>query len=126
MRTCPRCNIPLLIRHMKNEEIDLCSRCGGSFFDDGELERTIELFQILEQVSINEPEIESYSSPQDHPPLLCPADKTPMLFEEQASIIIDRCPQCDGIWLDNGELVALRLAQSSIRSNLQLYIRLGE
>lgn len=35
---------------------------------------------------------------------LCPIDKVPMKKEIAHMIIIDRCPNCQGVWLDAGEL----------------------
>ncbi len=39
----------------------------------------------------------------------CPHDGTPMVKEIlNDEIIIDRCPTCKGIWLDYGELEAIK------------------
>ena len=37
-------------------------------------------------------------------PMLCPADKTPLVMSERQNIEIDYCPTCRGVWLDRGEL----------------------
>ena len=34
----------------------------------------------------------------------CPRDGTTMVAREFGSVTIDQCPQCEGIWLDKGEL----------------------
>lgn len=34
----------------------------------------------------------------------CPVDGMSMKKEEVEGVIIDRCPQCKGVWLDGGEL----------------------
>jgi hypothetical protein len=34
----------------------------------------------------------------------CPLDATPMRKEIAHMIVIDKCPQCNGVWLDGGEL----------------------
>ncbi|MBI5732468.1 zf-TFIIB domain-containing protein [Candidatus Jorgensenbacteria bacterium] len=34
----------------------------------------------------------------------CPADGTTMDKEVVEELIIDRCPKCDSVWLDKGEL----------------------
>ena len=34
----------------------------------------------------------------------CPSDGTPMKKGAIQDVIIDRCPTCNGIWLDGGEL----------------------
>ncbi|MFK7925135.1 MAG: zf-TFIIB domain-containing protein [Bacteroidia bacterium] len=38
----------------------------------------------------------------------CPIDGQEMLKEQYQEIIIDRCPRCKGVWLDGGELQALK------------------
>ena len=43
-----------------------------------------------------------------------------------SQIWIDRCPSCHGVWLDQGEMSALRATQMLIRGNLNLFIRLGQ
>jgi len=34
----------------------------------------------------------------------CPLDGSPMKKEIAHMIVIDKCPQCKGVWLDGGEL----------------------
>jgi Zn-finger nucleic acid-binding protein len=34
----------------------------------------------------------------------CPLDGSPMNKEIAHMIVIDKCPQCKGVWLDGGEL----------------------
>ena len=126
MRNCPTCQIPLDCRQMAGEEIDICSQCGGTFFDDGELESLVGLFLLYEKVRLDEPEIDSVPTTEKIRQVACPSDGSPMTSEEISGLIIDRCPQCDGIWLDSGELVALQLAQRNIKENIDLYIRLGQ
>lgn len=38
---------------------------------------------------------------------LCPRDASPMKKEIAHMMIIDKCPQCHGVWLDGGELEKL-------------------
>lgn len=37
----------------------------------------------------------------------CPRDGTTLVARESHHVTIDVCPQCDGIWLDKGELEIL-------------------
>ena len=34
----------------------------------------------------------------------CPRCRVTMLSQTSGSVTIDRCPQCEGVWLDKGEL----------------------
>ncbi len=38
----------------------------------------------------------------------CPRCKTALRIEDYRGIEVDRCPQCQGMWLDYGELDQLR------------------
>ncbi|MDB4916890.1 MAG: hypothetical protein JWM95_4534 [Gemmatimonadetes bacterium] len=37
----------------------------------------------------------------------CPRDGTALVARESNHVTIDECPQCEGIWLDKGELEIL-------------------
>ncbi len=37
----------------------------------------------------------------------CPRDGSALVTRESNHVFIDQCPQCDGIWLDKGELELL-------------------
>ncbi len=125
IRPCPNCQVPLTTRCIKHQSIDHCGKCGGHFFDDGELEALNEVFEHYESVVLDEPELERVSQAEIDRIVHCPADDSPMTPEMFTGTTLDRCPKCDGIWLDGGELTALRLAEASIHDNLTLYIRLG-
>jgi Zn-finger nucleic acid-binding protein len=45
----------------------------------------------------------------------CPVDGTPLAPEHRSGIALDRCPSCEGVWLDAGELdVVIRAASSLV------------
>jgi len=41
---------------------------------------------------------------------LCPADGEKMAKEIAHMLVIDRCPKCQGVWLDGGELERIQSA----------------
>lgn len=43
----------------------------------------------------------------------CPVDGSTLLKEHNNEIIIDRCPKCQGVWLDAGEIEAIKQAAQS-------------
>ncbi|MFT7559735.1 MAG: hypothetical protein ACI93R_001650 [Flavobacteriales bacterium] len=43
----------------------------------------------------------------------CPVDGSTLLKESSNEIIVDRCPTCKGIWLDAGELKAIKEASAA-------------
>jgi Zn-finger nucleic acid-binding protein len=40
----------------------------------------------------------------------CPDDGTLLIKETSGELIFDRCGRCEGVWLDAGELEALKAA----------------
>ena len=126
IRPCPICSRGMKKVIISGETIDQC-QC-GFFFDQNELENIVSLFSYAEDVQLDEEDISKESLPHSDAErkLLCPKDQSIMNAEFFTSMIIDRCPTCDGIWLDRGEFVALKLVQQSIQDNLTLYIRLGQ
>ena len=125
LRQCPNCQVPLRRRCIEHQVIDVCCGCGGQFFDDGELEALSAVFRHYEAVVLDEPELDRVPQAEKDRAVACPADGAAMGPEVLAGTVLDRCPECDGIWLDGGEMTALRLAEASIRENMTLYIRLG-
>lgn len=124
-RNCPVCKIPLVETKLHGQQIDRCPKCKGIFFDKGELESIIHIVELFQSVSINEKEIDTVSSTEKERNFLCPHDNITMKKEEIAGLTIDICPKCTGIWLDGGEITALKTSENHIKRNLNLYIRLG-
>ncbi len=125
MRTCPVCRVDLDTDLVSTAEIDRCPSCGGTYYDQGELESIIGLVRLLQAARLREEEIDTVPSHERARVVRCPADGGPMRPQEIGGLVIDTCPECAGIWLDAGEVGALKLAERNIRDNLSLYVRLG-
>ncbi|PKK89545.1 MAG: hypothetical protein CVV64_14150 [Candidatus Wallbacteria bacterium HGW-Wallbacteria-1] len=114
-RLCPRCSQNLDARDLLGVEIDLCSKCGGIWFDKGEISRIsmrsgFENSDILEQLKKRAPahvtEVDrtascSWESGGSKPN--CPACSGQLDIIVYEGVEIDICPKCRGVWLDNGE-----------------------
>ncbi len=124
-RICPVCNIALQENRLQQEIIDRCPQCNGIYFDEGELESIVELVHFFIESDLQEEEIDTISHPERQRILHCPVDNTIMDKHEICGQVIDICQKCKGIWLDNKEVVALKIAETHIKRNLNLYIRLG-
>lgn len=125
MRTCPVCAVELLEMPLLHENIDRCPTCNGIFFDKGELESVLHIVDLLERVELAEPDIETLTDEERARTLACPADGTAMAKRDYGAAVLDACPACDGTWLDGGEIAALKLVETHVRANLNLYVRLG-
>ncbi|MFT5431845.1 MAG: Zn-finger nucleic acid-binding protein [Myxococcota bacterium] len=104
--------------------VDRCTECTGVFFDAGELDSVLKLISVFNRVQLTEPELPVSQAERDRA-VACPADGAAMEPVESGPVTIDKCPTCAGIWLDGGEIAALKLTENNIRENLNLYIRLG-
>jgi len=107
------------------QTVDRCPKGCGTYFDAGELEAVSTLARLFHDVTLDEADIDTVPTGERERVMACPADGTGMDPIEMSGLIVDHCAQCDGIWLDDGELSALRLAEWNIRENTQLYVRLG-
>jgi Zn-finger nucleic acid-binding protein len=126
MRPCPTCDKPLIEVARGGQRVDRCPTCHGIFFDAGELEAIVAMMDLYHSIKLEEDEIDIVPSEERTRRVSCPADGADMEPRQVGTLTMDTCPSCDGIWLDDGELVSLMLAEQNIRDNLNLYIRLGE
>ncbi|MBM3497642.1 MAG: hypothetical protein FJX74_03120 [Armatimonadetes bacterium] len=107
-RPCPRCSVPLRTAKSAAMALDMCTRCGGAFFDHGELPRLArdepQAFRKLEALV---EEVATEDGRGEGPALVCPGCAAPMERYQYAycsGILLDRCRACSGIWVDGGEL----------------------
>ena len=61
MMKCSGCNSPLKEVDYHKEKVDICPECGGSFFDQGELEHIIQMVELFQGVELDENEIDTVS-----------------------------------------------------------------
>ena len=108
---CPRDGSELARVHIGDVELDKCHQCDGIWCDRGELERIREL-----QLSQPEEQLErQYGNPEPRTGETSGYMKCPrcggrlqgVFYMLGSSIRIDRCEDCFGFWLDDGELDGL-------------------
>jgi membrane associated rhomboid family serine protease/Zn-finger nucleic acid-binding protein len=99
---CPRCTFPIEPVMSRGVEIEHCRRCQGTFFDAGEAPG--QLGEGARFDSWRELWAAHEAEPSE---LRCPKDASPMLAHSvamgEASVSIDVCPRCRGMWLDRDE-----------------------
>ena len=98
---CPRCNSRTLnaVDTDAGPTLDFCSSCGGVWFDKGEIEAFLSWKSAPSRLE--------RSLDLTH----CPLCETPTLtgFSFGADgPLLDGCTTCEGIWCDQGEVVAIR------------------
>lgn len=108
---CPACGRSLEQLTHHDVTLDVCREgCGGVWFDNFELKKfdepTEEAGDLLSLVKKDPSNTINYGDKRK-----CPKCEMPMqkhLFSPIDRIEIDECPKCAGVWLDAGELAAIR------------------
>ncbi|MDY7014910.1 MAG: zf-TFIIB domain-containing protein [Cyanobacteriota bacterium] len=102
--TCPKCSEPLEQTTYAEIEVDRCMRCAGIWFDSLEAEM-LKTIQGSESLDVGAIDTNSQLDARDRD-LLCPRCRVPMLRMldiDRHKIWYERCPKCQGMWLDAGE-----------------------
>ena len=100
---CPVCENPLVVLELDQVEIDHCLNCGGIWLDAGELELLLEteedrsrfLNLLIDKESTKE---------KRYPCPICSKKMKKVFVGEERKILIDKCKNNHGFWLDKGEL----------------------
>ena len=109
---CPTCQTPLRTMDYEGIRIDSCGDCGGTWLDAGELKHVVRAREVrfdpderraiasaAKITGIKMSEVDrAYTCPK------CKEQTSAIHYGGDSGIIIDRCPACRGIWLDQGEL----------------------
>jgi len=93
--------------------VDICRKCGGCWFDAGEMKEYIEfLLADRDDIPTAPIELDKEIPPVDfsRPSRACPRCSHSMKefnYAYDSNIMLDKCPGCEGIWADRGEIVKL-------------------
>ncbi|MBK7057705.1 MAG: zf-TFIIB domain-containing protein [Leptospiraceae bacterium] len=96
---CPKCKIGLRSETIAGLQTDFCSRCAGVWLDSCELSKILGVNSDLpEQIIKSELKSTSLNCPR------CENKKMDrFVYHPEARIILEKCPSCEGLWLDKGE-----------------------
>lgn len=100
-RVCPRDNVELTTTKFMNEVLDACPQCDGVWFNKGELENVLGLKGEWTPGRPTSDEQGTAECPD------CHVSMASLFFREGESVVVDRCSQCEGVWLDAQELNTL-------------------
>jgi len=111
---CPACHESLKPVLLDNITLDVCANCEGIWFDAGEINRYLEAMANQSDVP-DAPVRDSVNvvTPLqiNEPVRMCPHCECRMQsfnYSYDSNIILERCGDCGGIWMDGGE--ALKVA----------------
>jgi Zn-finger nucleic acid-binding protein len=100
---CPKCRSATNQMTIEGVELDFCPTCKGMWFDKDEVAFLEELPDDVPDIS----EVEKDARKTDYDCPRCGIKLEEMKFMKVQDLLIDLCPQCKGIWLDEGELSKL-------------------
>lgn len=95
---CPRDDSQLKTITQSGLELEICPTCSGLWCEANELARLVGTADDL-------PPTESLSLDGFRAPCpACDAGMNRRFYSHARQVLIDRCPKCRGIWLDDNEL----------------------
>ena len=114
---CPNCDNSLATMTYEGIRIETCPGCEGEWLDDGELGHVVRAREIRfdpqERRAVAEAtKIKGVVLADVDRDLACPkcgGQTDPINYGGNTGLIIDRCTQCHGIWLDHDELEKIQM-----------------
>ena len=101
---CAACGQPMMVVEHDGIELDYCPDCGGVWFDSGEIDLLMEKMGVessgLEGLHLA-PEAASSEDTRKCP--ICHKRMKKVKLGHEPELLIDACPDGDGLWLDHGE-----------------------
>jgi membrane associated rhomboid family serine protease/Zn-finger nucleic acid-binding protein len=115
---CPNCQLQSkeieLTQKIVSENlvIDYCPQCNGVWLGQAELsqfvkriEEYINGLELKEILNRKPQQVTSQSLTKDCP--VCSAPLKTFNYAYDSNIFLDRCPSCNGIWADSGEIISI-------------------
>jgi Zn-finger nucleic acid-binding protein len=110
---CPRCGAVLQSSEYDGQTVEVCPACKGEWLPAGELQKIVEhhneVFTEKEIASLPAVDKQIFTAERDdHDELDCPACKDAQMehfnYGDTSGIILHKCTECGGIWMDKDEL----------------------
>jgi Zn-finger nucleic acid-binding protein len=112
---CPRDGATMAENHQGESILDVCGKCGGQFFDTGEM---FGAFGMKADPALWDRD-ETAGAVREGK-MKCPRCNKMMLMQdvkhEADKVEIDRCGHCGGIWLDKGEVDTIMSIGAKMKS----------
>ncbi len=131
---CPRCGGGLSTIQYEGAQIETCPGCGGEWLDAEELKKIVHTVEqrfspqeIASVDAVNQNIFTIDESPENE--LVCPkcagVELNRFNYASSTGIALDKCPVCEGIWLDKGELEKVQVLveewQKKFEEDLETY-----
>ena len=113
---CPACKSDMIVVEHDRIELDYCDKCHGVWFDAGELELLIGSLGLDSASPFLNGILEAGDAGTSEKKRRCPLCRRKMKKANlETKVLVDLCPQGEGIWFDGGEVGVLisQLAQKT-------------
>ncbi|MBM4254054.1 MAG: hypothetical protein FJ146_18970 [Deltaproteobacteria bacterium] len=141
-RVCPRDTSPLNEIHYETEKVDHCPQCGGLWCDGDELVKVVQSreqkFGEQEHQDINAVEAAAKAqtlvrdTTSEMMCIVCNKPMTRSNYSYNSGIMIDRCPDGHGVWMDRDEIERIQIfverwekERSRVEKNYGILLKLG-
>ncbi|NRA39185.1 MAG: zf-TFIIB domain-containing protein [Planctomycetes bacterium] len=94
---CTDCEQACVLLRTQNIEVDYCLRCKGIWFDHNELKAFLQTTQDIPSDHLRHRQ-SAFTCPR------CTCDMEEYVLFNPHNLLVDRCPQCLGVYLENNEL----------------------
>jgi len=109
---CPSCFNKLVETKTGQVFVDLCTLCKGIWFDSGEFLDVVRSLFAEKTIEDKPPALEAKGAPvaaksAADKEKFCPRCDNRLSkynYAYDSNVILDRCPKCQGIWADGGEV----------------------
>ena len=97
----------MVVVEYHNVELDYCPECGGTWFDQGEIDLLLQSMELegsmtfLDQI-VKQPQVKTNEAVRKCP--ICNRSMQKHRIGGTPQVLIDVCPMEDGIWFDSGEV----------------------
>jgi Zn-finger nucleic acid-binding protein len=119
---CPKC-LSDKIGPFNHEgvEFDFCSSCHGIWSDAGELSNYVETKKDLPSGF----DLQKDGTLTDLNCPKCPSSKlVEFLYQQGSDVLLDKCPLCQGLWLDSKELGSVQKLAQHIDTKDKIHLAL--
>ena len=124
---CPQCDSSLKTITYKGIRLETCPGCGGEWLDDSELRHVTKAREVRfdpqhRRAVAEATKIKGVVLADVGRNLVCPkcgGRTDPINYGGNTGLIIDRCNQCHGIWLDARELEKIQMLIEGWEDGLQ-------
>ncbi len=123
MNPCPRCNNSLDVEQHGDITMERCGRCGGRWIDPQDLKAILDLIKLPVSGPMSRTGVDLTDVQEDACCPRCGVPMEPFNYAGDSGILLDKCRNCGGLWLDHGDLERVLAVVSAADQDLDRDIK---